>query len=133
MSVVEVEARQRILYVRLNRPEAKNAINKEVHLALCDAWERLKTDDSLDLAVVTGTGDAFCAGMDLKAFVPEFVGAGPQKLMDWAELGLGGLTRGYHHLDKPVIAINTATYWWSLRQAGIEDKVPGWGSLLLEH
>ncbi|MCY4192444.1 MAG: arylmalonate decarboxylase [Rhodospirillaceae bacterium] len=36
-------------------------------------------------------------------------------------------------LDKPVIAINTATYWWSLRQAGIEDRVPGWGSLLMEH
>ena len=36
-------------------------------------------------------------------------------------------------LDKPVIAINTATYWWSLRQAGIEDKIPGWGSLLMEH
>ena len=35
--------------------------------------------------------------------------------------------------DKPVLAINTATYWWSLRQAGIEDKVPGWGSLLMEH
>jgi maleate isomerase len=33
-------------------------------------------------------------------------------------------------LDKPVIAINTATYWWSLRNAGIEDKVYGWGSLL---
>jgi len=36
-------------------------------------------------------------------------------------------------LDKPVIAINTATYWWALRQNGIEDKVEGWGSLLLEH
>ncbi len=36
-------------------------------------------------------------------------------------------------LDKPVIAINTATYWWSLRQAGIEDKIPGFGSLLMEH
>jgi len=36
-------------------------------------------------------------------------------------------------LDKPVIAINTATYWWSLRQAGITDKVFGWGSLLAEH
>jgi maleate isomerase len=36
-------------------------------------------------------------------------------------------------LDKPVIAINTATYWWSLRSAGIEDKVYGWGSLLIEH
>lgn len=36
-------------------------------------------------------------------------------------------------LDKPVIAINTATYWWALRQNGIEDKIEGWGSLLLEH
>jgi len=36
-------------------------------------------------------------------------------------------------LDKPVIAINTATYWWALRQAGIMDKVHGWGSLLVEH
>ena len=33
-------------------------------------------------------------------------------------------------LDKPVIAINTATYWWSLRQQGIEDKIYGWGSLM---
>ena len=33
-------------------------------------------------------------------------------------------------LDKPVIAINTATYWWALRQNGIADKVYGFGSLL---
>jgi maleate isomerase len=36
-------------------------------------------------------------------------------------------------LDKPVIAINTATYWYALRQYGIKDKVHGWGSLLSEH
>jgi maleate isomerase len=36
-------------------------------------------------------------------------------------------------LDKPVIAINTATYWYALRQYGIKDKVRGWGSLLAEH
>jgi len=36
-------------------------------------------------------------------------------------------------LDKPVIAINTATYWWSLRQQGIMDKVYGWGSLLEDY
>lgn len=36
-------------------------------------------------------------------------------------------------LDKPVIAINTATYWHALRQYGIKDKVHGWGSLLAEH
>lgn len=49
MSAVVTEARNRILYVTLNRPEAKNAINKEVHLALCDAWERLMTDDGIEL------------------------------------------------------------------------------------
>lgn len=36
-------------------------------------------------------------------------------------------------LDKPVIAINTATYWWALRQNGINDKITGYGSLLMEH
>ena len=36
-------------------------------------------------------------------------------------------------LDKPVLAINTATYWWALRQNGIEDRIEGFGSLLLEH
>jgi maleate isomerase len=36
-------------------------------------------------------------------------------------------------LDKPVIAINTATYWWALRQNGITDRIDGFGSLLSEH
>ena len=36
-------------------------------------------------------------------------------------------------LDKPVIAINTATYWYALRQYGIKDKIYGWGSLLEQH
>ena len=36
-------------------------------------------------------------------------------------------------LDKPVIAINTATYWYALRQNGIKDKIYGWGSLLADH
>jgi maleate isomerase len=36
-------------------------------------------------------------------------------------------------LDKPVIAINTATYWYALRQYGIKDRIYGWGSLLAEH
>jgi maleate isomerase len=36
-------------------------------------------------------------------------------------------------LDKPVIAINAATYWYALRQYGIQDKVYGWGSLLAQY
>jgi maleate isomerase len=36
-------------------------------------------------------------------------------------------------LDKPVLAINTCIYWWALRQNGIDDRIDGFGSLLLEH
>jgi maleate isomerase len=36
-------------------------------------------------------------------------------------------------LDKPVVAINTATYWWALRRNGIGDKIDGYGSLLSDH
>ena len=36
-------------------------------------------------------------------------------------------------LDKPVIAINTATYWYALRRHGIKDRMRGWGSLLSDH
>jgi maleate isomerase len=36
-------------------------------------------------------------------------------------------------LDKPVIAINTATYWYALRDYGIKDRMTGWGSLLADH
>jgi maleate isomerase len=36
-------------------------------------------------------------------------------------------------LDKPVLAINTATYWWALRRNGIADKIDGFGSLLLDY
>jgi len=111
MAVVEREVSERIATLRLNRPEAKNAINKEVHLALCEAWEELAHDNSVDVVIVTGTGDAFCAGMDLKHYVTEYVGATPQMLADWAKLGLGGLTRGHHRFPKPVIA---AVNGWAL-------------------
>jgi len=36
-------------------------------------------------------------------------------------------------LEKPVIAINTATWWWALRSNGIDDKVSGYGRLLEDH
>jgi enoyl-CoA hydratase/carnithine racemase len=111
MAVVEIEKRDRIAFVRLNRPEAKNAINQEVHTLLCKAWEEIGRDDAVDVVILTGTEDAFCAGMDLKEYVPEYVGATPQMLADWAKLGLGGLPRGHHRFAKPVIA---AVNGWAL-------------------
>jgi enoyl-CoA hydratase/carnithine racemase len=101
------EKRDRIAYVTLNRPEARNAIDVETHELLWASWEDFAADDSVDVAIVTGAGDAFCAGADLKTFIPPWMGATPRKVRDNVKTGLGGLTRGLHRIYKPVIgAIN---------------------------
>ncbi len=111
MSSLIYEKRDRIAYLTLNRPHARNAIDRDLHEQLCAAWDDFGSDDALDVAIVTGAGDAFCAGMDLKTHVTQYVGATPKMLQDWAQLGLGGLTRGQHRLEKPVIA---AVNGWAL-------------------
>lgn len=62
---VIVEERGPTLLVTLNRPEKKNAVNCEVMCRLYDAWVRLDEQGELRVAVLTGRGDTFCAGMDL--------------------------------------------------------------------
>ena len=61
-----VEADGPVLIVTINRPEKKNAANAEVLCRLYDAWVRLDEDDDLRVAILTGRGDTFCAGMDLE-------------------------------------------------------------------
>ena len=54
-----------VLTVTLNRPEKRNAINCESMCRLYDAWTELDRDDELRVAILTGRGSTFCAGMDL--------------------------------------------------------------------
>jgi enoyl-CoA hydratase len=62
---VLVEKEGPLLCVTLNRPEKRNAVNCEVMCRLYDAWVELDRDDSLRVAILTGRGNTFCAGMDL--------------------------------------------------------------------
>src|SRR4051794_21700330 len=102
------EKRDRIAYVTLNRPEAKNAIDWETHHLLWETWEDFAADDAADVAILTGAGDAFSAGADLKTFIPEWIqNASAHRVRENVKTGLGGLTRGLHRIYKPVIgAIN---------------------------
>ena len=65
MPAVLVEKTGHVLNVSLNRPEKKNAVNCEVMCRLVDAWHQLDEDDDIRVAILTGVGDTFCAGMDL--------------------------------------------------------------------
>lgn len=63
------ERRGQILVLRLNRPEARNALTMELIAALGLALEEAESDPEVRCVVLTGTGDrAFCAGMDLRSF-----------------------------------------------------------------
>ena len=73
---------------------------------------------------------ANCATRSSKSIGPD-VDAVIQVGTNLAMARLAGIAEFW--LDKPVLAINTCIYWWALRQNGIDDKIDGFGSLLLEH
>ena len=93
------EVSGRTLVVTINRPEVRNAVDRPTADALCDAFEAFDRDDSVDVAVLTGTGGHFCAGADLKAVA---TGRGNRVVADLSVRGPMGPTR--LSLSKPVIA-----------------------------
>ena len=69
MSEVLTEVQSGVLIITINRPEARNAVNRAVAEGIADAMERLDKDAAVNAAILTGAGGTFCSGMDLKAFL----------------------------------------------------------------
>jgi enoyl-CoA hydratase len=87
---------ERIAIIRLNRPDARNAVNPALSAALEAAVDRLEADDDVWVGILTGNGAAFCAGADLKT-----VAAGGVSV-DTERGGFAGFVR--RERDKPIIA-----------------------------
>ena len=120
MSKLLYEKRDRVAYVTINRPEARNAIDPDVHEAMVETWADFRDDDAVDVAILTGAGDAFCAGADLKTYIPPLIGdASPARIREVVELGLNGFTRGMHRIPKPIVA---AVNGWALA-GGLETAM----------
>ena len=67
MAEVEYEVRDNIGYITLNRPEKLNAINPEMRELLWEAFEDVKHNPEVRVAIITGKGRAFSTGHDLEA------------------------------------------------------------------
>ena len=67
MSLVEFATEGEIAIVTINRPEARNAVDRPTAAALAETFRRFDADDALSVAILTGAGGTFCAGADLKA------------------------------------------------------------------
>lgn len=103
---VRVESHGHVRIITIDRPEARNAINRETRAGLEKAFTAFVSDDAARVAVLTGAGDkAFSAGADLKEM-------NPAERADPAYTAppFGYITRDFH-TDKPIVAaINGAAF-----------------------
>jgi len=100
MSTVLSERRPPVLQVRIQRPEARNAVDRPTAEALADAFRAFEADAELRAAVLSGAGGHFCAGADLKA-----VAADPARRNRLEMQGDGPMGPTRLRLSKPVIAM----------------------------
>ena len=87
----------KVAIVTINRPHARNAVNSATAQALFESFEAFDRDDSLQVAILTGSGNTFCAGFDLKE-----VAQGGRVLTEKETRGPMGPT--WMLLTKPVLA-----------------------------
>ena len=107
METVQLEVHNNIATVTLNRPDALNSINAQLRLDLTEAFNRVNQDDDIRVAILTGNGRAFCAGMDLKEAAQR--GAVGQRPAGRAPVAnQGGATLGMNVIKPMIGAINGA-------------------------
>ena len=103
MSDCEVSDAGRVRTIRLNRPEKKNALSGELAWGVVRAVEAAASDDDVWVIAITGTGDAFCSGLDLSGGGDGGSPIRQNEFLDdigWVGRFLLGLRQG---CDKPVI------------------------------
>jgi enoyl-CoA hydratase len=97
MSVVEFEPNGAIALVTLNRPEARNAISPEVSQTMAAILDEIEADPALRTVVLTGRGEVFSAGADLKV-----VASGRANDIARGKGGFAGIVN--RDFPKPIIA-----------------------------
>ncbi len=102
---VLVETRDKIAKVIMNRPEKKNAMNPRLVMDMAQALEDLRYNDDAAVLVLTGAGDSFCAGMDLKEFFHDLKGKQPAEYDRIYRLLQEWRGRPLRYLPKPTIAM----------------------------
>ncbi len=94
---VDYEVRGPFAVIKINRPEARNAVNSAVANGIEEAIDQIEADDSLWVGILTGEPPVFCAGADLKE-----INAGNAGGLATAKGGFGGIVQ--RERSKPIIA-----------------------------
>jgi enoyl-CoA hydratase/carnithine racemase len=87
----------------LNRPQAKNALTFEVYRELTDTFSTLASRPQVRVVVLTGAGDAFCTGGDVKEIIGELLHRDAAGLLEFTRLTCD-LVRAMRALPRPIVA-----------------------------
>ncbi len=96
-SLILIELRERVALLRINRPEAMNALNTPLMIELMDTLEKLNADENVGCFVLTGDQRAFAAGADIKEMIES-------SSIDLLLKGHISPFDRIQHISKPVIA-----------------------------
>jgi trans-feruloyl-CoA hydratase/vanillin synthase len=105
MNTVKIEFDNGIAWVAMNRPEKKNAISVEMAREMLQAMDELETDARCQVLVLTGAGESFSAGMDLKDYFRVTDKASPVERARVYRLNGAWQWRALLHYPKPTIAM----------------------------
>src|SRR5437588_1197940 len=83
---VLVEVKDRVMWIRMNRPEKKNALAGAMYTAMSDAITQAGTEPAVRAILITGTEDCFTAGNDLADFANAKPGGGPAPAITFLQI-----------------------------------------------
>ena len=72
LEYIKYEKKGNVAYVTINRPEVRNALHSYAYIELRKCWRDIGLDPNIYVGIVTGTGNAFCAGRDVKFLAAHF-------------------------------------------------------------
>jgi trans-feruloyl-CoA hydratase/vanillin synthase len=103
-STVRVDFERGVAWVTLNRPDKRNAMNPTLNAEMHAVLDALEGDDRCRVLVLTGAGESFSAGMDLKEYFRETEAKGPTAVRK-AQRDAYGWWRRLRWFEKPTIAM----------------------------
>jgi trans-feruloyl-CoA hydratase/vanillin synthase len=102
---LKVDVIDHIATITLNRPDKKNAMNPLLHVEMTDLLEQLREEDDVKVVVLTGAGNAFCAGMDLKESFHDLKVKNPKEFRRVFRMAVEWRGRTLRQYPKPTIAM----------------------------
>lgn len=97
------EVEDGVATLTFNRPEVLNALTFEVYAQLEHLFESLRSDDSVRVVVLTGSGDSFCSGGDVQTIIGELLKRDLRAHIEFTRM-TGAVVQNMRLLDKPIIA-----------------------------